>query len=331
MFAQGRELFLHGPGQTVQRIIRAEDGGQGLGYVGVFLAAAHFCDGSRQAGSRAAGGQRDLVADGALVFGGQGQIGGRSDLLAFAVRVFGRDHRGRNGQGLLCIEGGGQFVQDVLGRILRGGGHGHAGVGDGQGDHTRAGGRACQLQLAAGGHARRVRGHGQHGQVQVLVGADGGPHHELGLAAVAEQRARRGVIVDLDGDQRGVAALGLLGDDEHFLAVGGQGTHGIGGIELEVFARLADAGRDLVERDVRAGHLCLLSVRRHNGQVGDPLGGAHQLAAVQAAQIIGRGRDGHGLIVGDVAARGVLAGDAQAGGCFDVEVNAHRGLLIYEC
>ena len=36
-----------------------------------------------------------------------------------------------------------------MGRILRGGGHGHAGVGDGQGDHARAGGRACQLQLAA--------------------------------------------------------------------------------------------------------------------------------------------------------------------------------------
>ena len=282
VFAQGRELFLHGPGQTVQRIIRAEDGGQGLGDVGVFLAAAHFCDGSRQAGSRAAGGQRDLVADGALVFGGQGQIGGRSDLLAFAVRVFGRDHRGRNGQGLLCIEGGGQFVQDVLGRILRGGSHGHAGVGDGQGDHARAGGRTCQLQLAAGGHARLVRGHGQHGQVQVLVGADGGLDHELGLAAVAKQRARRGVIVDLDGDQRGVAVFGLLGDDEHFLAVGGQGAHGVGGIELEIFSRLADAGRDLVERYVRAGHLCLLSVRRHNGQVGDPLGGAHQLAAVQA-------------------------------------------------
>ena len=73
--------------------------------------------------------------------------------------------------------------------------------------------------------------------------ADGGLDHELGLAAVAEQRARRGVIVDLDGDQRGVAVFGLLGDDEHFLAVGGQGAHGVGGIELEIFSRLADAGR----------------------------------------------------------------------------------------
>ena len=77
---------------------------------------------------------------------------------------------------------------------------------------------------------------------------------ELVIAA-AEQAGGLGVAEHVDRNQGRLAAGGeFLPQQQYTLRVAGQGAYGELGVEFEILARFADAGRDVVEADVRTGH-----------------------------------------------------------------------------